>query len=69
MLHMQFLQLAMALVEKSCDGNLTLEEVVDCVEKSFPEYCVDIHDAISEAMEDGYISVWDTIKILIAVIA
>lgn len=65
---MQFLALAMALVEKSCDGSLTLDEISGCVEKSFPECCIDIHDAVDEAMEDGSISVWDTFKILTAVI-
>ncbi len=69
MLHMQFLSLAMSLVEKSSDGNLTLEEISDCVRDSFPDYCVDIYNAIEEAQEDGVITVWETFRILTTVIA
>lgn len=69
MLHMQFLSLAMSLVEKSSDGSLTLEEVSDCLNDAFPDYCVDIYNAIEEAQEDGVITVWEVFKILTAVIA
>ena len=69
MLHLQFLSLAMALVEKSSDGNLTLEEVSDCLNNAFPDYCIDIYNAVEEAQEDGVITVWEVFKILTAVIA
>ena len=69
MLHMQFLSLAMELVNKSVDGNLTLEEISDCLNDTFPDYCVDIYNAIEEAQEDGVITVWEVFKILTTVIA
>lgn len=69
MLHMQFLSLAMELVNKSSDGNLTLEEISDCLNNAFPDYCIDIYNAVEEAQEDGVITVWEVFKILTTVIA
>ena len=69
MLHMQFMSLAMELIAKSTDGNLTLEEISDCLSDAFPDYCVDIYNAVEEAQEDGVITVWEVFKILTAVIA
>ncbi len=68
MLHMQFLSLAMELVNKSSDGNLILEEISGCLSDTFPDYCVDIYNAVEEAQEDGVITVWEVFKILTAVI-
>lgn len=64
MLHMQFLSLAMELVNKSSDGNLTLEEISDCLNNAFPDYCIDIYNAVEEAQEDGVITVREVFKIL-----
>ena len=57
MLHMQFLSLVMELVNKSADGNLTLEEISDFLNDAFPDYCIDIYNAIDEAQADGVITV------------
>ena len=69
MLHMQFLSLAMELVNKSSDGNLTLEEIYGSLKDAFPDYCIDIYNAVEEAQEDGVITVWEVFKILTTVIA
>ena len=69
MLHMQFMSLALELVAKSTDGNLTLEEISDSLNDTFPDYCIDIYNAVEEAQEDGVITVWEVFKILTAVIA
>ena len=68
MLHMQFLSLAMELVAKSVDGNLTLDEISDCLNNAFPDHCVDIYNAVEEAQEDGVVTVWEVFKILTVVI-
>ena len=68
MLHMQFLSLSMELVNKSRDGNLTLEEISDSLSDAFPDYCVDIYEAVEEAQEDGVITVWEVFKILTVVV-
>ena len=68
MLHMQFLSLSMELVNKSRDGNLTLEEISDSLSDASPDYCVDIYEAVEEAQEDGVITVWEVFKILTVVV-
>ncbi len=68
MLHMKFMTLAMALVNEAKDGDLTLDEISQCLQDFSPEYFSDVNDAVHEAQKDGRISVMETFKILTAII-
>ena len=69
MLHLQFLSLAMGLVNAASDGQLTMDEIDECLGTSMAEYCADIHDAVDDAMEDGKISVMEVFDIVTTIIA
>lgn len=69
MVYMKFMSLAMGLIDKASDGDLTLSEITDCLENTFPEYWDDVHNAVVEAMKDGRIDVWEVMKITTAIVA
>lgn len=68
-MYMPFMTLAMLLINKASDGRLTLDEITECVQEVCPGYCVDVHEAVQEARQDGEITVWEVFKILTVVIA
>ena len=68
MLHLKFLNLAMALVDKGQDGVLTLEEIVECVGDTFVDFAPQIFAEIEKALEDGEISIWETFRIVVRIV-
>ena len=68
MFHLQFLSLAMSLVNAASDGRLSLDEIKECVDDSFPQ-SADVIDAIEDAAEDGSISVMEVFDIVTTIIA
>lgn len=69
MLHLKFLSLAMALVDKGQDGVLTLEEIAECVGDTFIDFTPQICAEIEKALEDGEITIWETFRIVTRIIA
>ena len=68
MWHLKFMNLAFALVDKGSDGELTLEEISECLKAFSPEHFTDVHDAVVDAMEDNHVSVAEVMKIAAALI-
>lgn len=69
MLHLKFMNFAMNLIHKASDGELTLEEVSDCMMEFAPDYFTEFHDAVEKAQQDGRISVMDAINIASSLVA
>ncbi len=68
MVYMKFLSLALGLVNAAKDGELTLDEISECVTDTFPEYAGSVASEVKNAFEDGSVSVWEVFKIVTAVI-
>lgn len=67
-LPMEFMGFAMNLVAASTDGNLSIDEIKECVGDSF-EGGEKVIEAVEEALEDGSISVMEVINIASTVIS
>lgn len=68
MLHMQFLSMAIKLVDAARDGQVTVDEVIDCLGETFPGL-ENVTEAIDEAMEDGKISVMEVFNIVTSAVS
>jgi len=68
MFHLQFMALGVSLVNAASDGQLSLDEVRDCIDSSFPK-ADDVVSAIEDAMEDGRITVMEVLDITSAIIS
>lgn len=66
--HLKFLSLAIDLVDKASDGELTMEEIQICCSDNFPVFYDKIEESVNEALTDGKITVWETMKILVNII-
>ena len=53
---------------KSMDGKLTLDEVSECLKTVFPDHFTDVHEEITDALEDGKITALEALRITMAVI-
>ena len=66
--HLKFFSLAIDLVDKASDGELTSEEIRICCSDNFPVIYGKIEESVNEALKDGKITVWETMKILVNLI-
>lgn len=69
MVYMKFLSLALGLVDAAKDGELTLNEISDCVTDTFPDYSHPVLVEVRKATEDGSVSVWEVFKIITAIVS
>ena len=69
MLHLQFMSFALSLIDKSRDGSLSVNEVLECLGDFAPEYFADTQQAIEEAQADGHISVMEVFNIVTSLVA
>ena len=68
MLHLKFLNLAMALVDKGHDGELTMAEIAECVGETFVDFVPEISAEIEKALADGKITIWETFRIVTRIV-
>ena len=62
--YMKYMMIAMAIVDKAQDGELTRDEVIDCIQGALPEDVNEIVDGVQEALDDGKITVGEAIRVL-----
>ncbi|PJE79659.1 hypothetical protein CI610_01373 [invertebrate metagenome] len=65
--YLGFLSMAMNIVDKASDGELTTEEILDCIGEELFDF-KDVEMALVNAMEDEKITVMECFKILMAFI-
>lgn len=64
MLHLKFMNFALSLIDKSCDGSLTVSEVMECLGDFAPDHFADVQQAVEDAQADGQITVMEVFDIV-----
>lgn len=62
--YMKYMMLAMAIIDKASDGELTRDEVIECLKGVIPDEVDQVVEEINENLKDGRLSVGEVIRVL-----